>query len=90
MGSGQVWCHPASFLVPFLSSFVYADEQNSDTDYKKQKADEQYYQLVSIHKSNDVRKAERSPVSSGPKIFQACTAFYVKTLSSRRLLQWYC
>jgi len=59
MGSGQVWCKPASFLVPFLSSFVYADEQHSDTGYKKQTADEQYYQLVSIHKSNDVCEAER-------------------------------
>lgn len=59
MGSGQFWCHPASFLVPFLSSFVYTYEQHSDTDYKKQKADEQYYQLVSIHISNPVRDAER-------------------------------
>jgi hypothetical protein len=39
MGSGQVWCHPALFLVPFLRSFVYADEQEPDSDYKKQKAD---------------------------------------------------
>ncbi len=58
MGSGQVWCHPASFLVPFLGSFVYAYEQHSDTCYKKQKADEQYYQLVSIHISNAIRYAE--------------------------------
>lgn len=52
MGSGQVWRHPASFLVLCLSSFVYADEQQSDTGKKKQKADDQYYQLVSIHKFN--------------------------------------
>ena len=65
MGSGQVWCHPASFLVPFLNSFVYAYEQHSDTGYKKQKADEQYYQLVSIHISNDVRKAERPASPDG-------------------------
>ena len=58
MGSGQFWCHPASFLVPFLSSFVYTYEQHSDTGYKKQKADEQYYQLVSIHISNAIREAE--------------------------------
>jgi hypothetical protein len=59
MGSGHIWCHPTLFFVPFLSSFVYADEQHSDTCYKKQKANEKHYQLVSIHKSNVVRDAER-------------------------------
>ena len=59
IGSGQVWYQPASFLVPFLRLFVYADEQQSDTGYKKKKADEQYYQLVSIHKSNVVCDAGR-------------------------------
>jgi len=57
IGSWQY--QPTPFPVPFLGSFVYADEQQSDTGYKKKKADEQYYQLVSIHKSNVVCDAER-------------------------------
>ena len=43
MGSRHVWCHLASFLVPFLSSFVYADEHKADTGYKQQKTHKQYY-----------------------------------------------
>ena len=63
MSSGQIWCYQVSLFVPFFSSFVYAYEQHSDTGYKKQKADEQNYQLVSIHISNDVRKAERPRIT---------------------------
>lgn len=59
MGSRQIRCHPASFLVPFLGPFVYPDEQKADAGYKQQKADEQGYQLVFIHKYNLIRYAER-------------------------------
>ena len=60
MGTRQIWCYPTSFLVLFLSSFVYTNEQKADTGYKQQKAEDQYYQLVSIHKDNVIRYAERT------------------------------
>ena len=48
-GACEAGLAPASFLVSLLRSFVYADEEESDSTHEEQKADEQYHQLVDIH-----------------------------------------